>query len=172
MQSHLHSAALKAKGLVVRNVGSQYRFDDHSIVMRGGHLSMATADQYIRVVGRHALPHVFHREDYIKLMKSIRTAAIAMCCEKLPANYPILMYSAAGGGGLGDCSGGWLRSGPLSMAQYGCVTNLPLPSCEWLAFSGVGTNVSARAGGLGGHRTCYRCHCGMFYADLCQAART
>ena len=59
---------------------------------------MATPDPYIRVVGRHALPHVFHWEDYIKLMKSSRRAAIAMRCVKLPANYPILMYSAAGGG--------------------------------------------------------------------------
>ena len=100
VQTHLHSAPLKAKGLVVRRVGTQYHFDNPGVVMGwgGGYLSTGTSDQYIRVVGRHALPHVFHREDCIKLMKSGGRAAIAMRCVKLPANYPILMYSAAGGG--------------------------------------------------------------------------
>lgn len=98
VRTHLHSAPLKAKGLAVARMGARYQFSDPGIVLGGGTLSMATADEYVRVVGRHALPHLFHREDYAKLMRSCRRAAIALRCVKLPAHYPLLMYSAAGGG--------------------------------------------------------------------------
>ena len=70
VQTHLHSAPLKAKGFVVRKVGTQYKFEDPGIVVGGVFLSMAKVHQYIRVVGRHALPRFFHREEYIKMMKS------------------------------------------------------------------------------------------------------
>ena len=98
VRTHLHSAPLKAKGLAVRRVGTQYQFFDPGIVTGGGALDMAGADEYVRVVGRHALPHIFHKEDYAKLMRSCRRASIALRCSKLPAHYPLLMYSAAGGG--------------------------------------------------------------------------
>ena len=35
IQTHLHSAPLKAKGLVVRKVGAQYHFEDPGVVMGG-----------------------------------------------------------------------------------------------------------------------------------------
>ena len=169
-QTHLHSAPLKAKGLVVRKVGTQYKFDDPGIVMGGGFLCMATADQYIRVVGRHALPHVFHREDYIKLMMSCRRAAIAMRCEKLPANYPILMYSAARGGDatVDGCSPApclWhlARMRPTGRLSFAC--------CHWVARDRLGADVPTRAGRVGWHRTCYRGHGGTFYAHLHQTVR-
>ena len=169
-QTHLHSAPLKAKGLVVRKVGTQYKFDDPGIVMGGGFLCMATADQYIRVVGRHALPHVFHREDYIKLMMSCRRAAIAMRCEKLPANYPILMYSAARGGDatVDGCSPApclWhlARMRPTGRFSPAC--------CHWVARDRLSADLPARASRMGWHRTCYRGHGGTFYAHLHQTVR-
>ena len=44
------------------------------------------------------MPHVFHTNDFIKMMSASRKASIVLRYVKLPANYPILMYNASAGG--------------------------------------------------------------------------
>ena len=52
--------------------------------------------EYIRLLGRHALPNVFHRQDLRKLI--CRRAVAPMSMSTLPAHYPIHMYNAVAGG--------------------------------------------------------------------------
>ena len=59
---------------------------------------MADGTMYIRLLGRHAMPHIFHTNDFIKMMNASRRASIVLRYVKLPANYPILMYNASAGG--------------------------------------------------------------------------
>ena len=53
---------------------------------------------YIRVVGRHMFPHVYHKVDKMKLFSASRRALRALAMVRLPANYLSQMYSAATGG--------------------------------------------------------------------------
>ena len=55
---------------------------------------IAHGKTYIWLLGRHAMPHVFHANDFIKRMNASRRASIVLRYTKLPANYPILMYRA------------------------------------------------------------------------------
>ena len=59
---------------------------------------MADGKMYIRLLGRHAMPHIFHTNDFIKMMNASRRASTVLRCIKLPANYPILMHNASAGG--------------------------------------------------------------------------
>ena len=54
---------------------------------------MADGKMYIRLLGRHAMPHVFHTNDFIKIMIASRRANIVLRYIKLSANYLILMYT-------------------------------------------------------------------------------
>ena len=98
IQTHMHSSPLKAHGVAVIKQATAIQFQNPEIVFGGGPLHMMQPNDYIWLVGRHALPHVFHREDYIKLLSACRRASLALRQLKLPSHYPVLMYNAAGGG--------------------------------------------------------------------------
>ena len=54
----------------------------------------ATSQDYVRVLGRHALPHLFHAVDSRRLFSGARTACRALRASKLPAHYPLAMFVA------------------------------------------------------------------------------
>ena len=73
--------------------------DDRPDILAGGSTTpMVDGKMYIRLLGRHTMPHVFHTNDFIKMMHASHRASIVLRYVKLPANYPILMYNASAGG--------------------------------------------------------------------------
>ena len=54
----------------------------------------ATSQDYVRVLGRHALPHPFNPVDTRRLFFAARTACRAFRAPKLPAHYPLAMFVA------------------------------------------------------------------------------
>ena len=79
--------------------------------------------EYIRLLGRHALPHVFHRQDLGKLMASCCRAIAPVSMSTLPAHYPIHMYNAVAGG-IQRWSSAICPPLPRAM----CLANLPVAS--------------------------------------------
>ena len=53
---------------------------------------------YVRIVGCHLLPQVYHQVDKLKLFSSSRRASRALAMVRLPSNYPYQMYGAVAGG--------------------------------------------------------------------------
>ena len=61
------------------------------------------------------MPHVFHTNDFIKIMSASRKASIVLRYVRLPANYPILMYNASAGGAHRWLGG--IRPPPLGLMR-------------------------------------------------------
>ena len=59
---------------------------------------VAKQGEYVRVQGRHALPHIYHREDFTKLMRSCRVAASVLRIRTLPCRAVLGMIDAKTGG--------------------------------------------------------------------------
>ena len=58
--------------------GQRVRYGAPSVWMNGVRLPVPSESEYIRSLGRHAVPHVYHREDFRKLMTaSHRASALA-----------------------------------------------------------------------------------------------
>ena len=53
---------------------------------------------YVRIVGRHLFPHVYHNTDKVKSSSARRRASRALAMVQLPSNYSGQMYSAVAGG--------------------------------------------------------------------------
>ena len=96
--THLHTSTAKLVVAVVHRQGLQVIFDKLDILAGGSTAPIADGKMYIRLLGRHAMPHVFHTNDFIKMMSASRKASIVLRYVRLPANYPILMYNASAGG--------------------------------------------------------------------------
>ena len=90
------SGKLRAFG-VSDNVGVS-QFHSAPLRMYGAPVQTHNSGDYIRVLGRHLVPNIFHKEELRRLMISGRRAAAAVRVGSLPANYPILMYTARAGG--------------------------------------------------------------------------
>jgi hypothetical protein len=69
-----------------------------TVYLNGVALKCAEQKQYIRVVGRYLIPHVFHKEDLIKLLGGCRLGAAPLRVLELPSHFPMGMYQAKGGG--------------------------------------------------------------------------
>ena len=54
----------------------------------------ATSQDYVRVLGRHALPHLFHPFVPRRLFSGARTACRALQAPKLPPHHPLAMFVA------------------------------------------------------------------------------
>ena len=78
--------------------GKQVTFGLPLIHFSGMALHIPEEGECIRLLGRHALPHVFHRQDVRKLMASCRRAVAPISMGTLPAHYPIHMYKAVASG--------------------------------------------------------------------------
>ena len=78
--------------------GKQVIFDRQPIPFSSMPLHMLTDGEYIRLLGKHALPHVFHKQDLRKLMALCRGAVAPIFMGTLPAHCPVHMYNAVAGG--------------------------------------------------------------------------
>ena len=96
--TNLFSDATKTVGFGTTLQGKRVIFGCQPIQFSGMPLRIPEDTEYIRLLGRHALPHVFHRQDLRKLMASCRRAVAAVSMSTLPAHYPIHMYNAVAGG--------------------------------------------------------------------------
>ena len=85
--THLHSATTKLLVVVTSKKGLHIQF--HVPILAAGGASVASAQTYVRLLGRHALPHVYHSEDFRKLMRASRRANMVLRCTRLPAHYPL-----------------------------------------------------------------------------------
>ena len=83
-------------GTILR--GKQVAFNRQPIQFSGMALRIPAEGEYVRLLGRHALPHVFHRQDLRKLMASFCRAVAPVSMGTLPAHYPTHMYNAVAGG--------------------------------------------------------------------------
>ena len=66
--------------------------------MNGVRLPVPSESEYIRSLGRHTLPHVYHMEDFRKLMTATRRASAVVPLNSLRAQYPPAMYNPKAGG--------------------------------------------------------------------------
>ena len=98
LYTHLHTSVIKLTGIVASMIGGKVQYHGHDFRAGGSTLQLLDGNEYARLLGRHVLPHIFHRQDCIKLLSACRRASIALRYERLPANYPLIMYSASAGG--------------------------------------------------------------------------
>ena len=78
--------------------GSQVNFHPLSVYMGGSRMPVHQGPRYVRIVGRHLFPHVYHKVDKVKLFSASRRASRAFAMVRLPSNYPCKMYSTVAGG--------------------------------------------------------------------------
>ena len=76
--THLHSATTKLLVVVTSKKGLQVQFHAPVLVVGGASAAVASAQTYIRLLGRHALPHVYRPEDFRKLMRASRRANMVL----------------------------------------------------------------------------------------------
>ena len=96
--TNLFSDSGKLRAFGVNDNGGVSQFHSAPLRMYGAPVQTHNSGNYIRVLGRHLVPNIFHKEELRRLMISGRRAAAAVRVGSLPANYPILMYTARAGG--------------------------------------------------------------------------
>ena len=67
--------------------GFQVSFHPLSVYMGGSCMPVHQGSWYVRIVGRHLFPHVYHKVDKIKLFSASRRASRALAMVRLPSNY-------------------------------------------------------------------------------------
>ena len=92
--TNLFSDATKTMRFGTALQGKRVTFGRQPIHFSGMPLCIPEEGDYIWLLGRHALPHVFHRQDLRKLMASYCRAVAPVSMSTLPAHYPIHMYNA------------------------------------------------------------------------------
>ena len=65
-----------------------------TVYLNGHPVRCATGQDYVRVLGRHTLPHLYHPVDSKRLFSSTRSACRALRAPRLPAHYPLAMFVA------------------------------------------------------------------------------
>ena len=65
-----------------------------TVFLNGHPVRCAAGQDYVRVLGRCALPHLFHHVDSRRLFSGARTACRALRAPKLPAHHPLAMFVA------------------------------------------------------------------------------
>ena len=96
--TNLFSDAMKTVGFGTTLQSRRVIFGRQPIQFSGMPLRILENIEYIRLLGRNALPNVFHRKDLRKLMASCRRAIAPVSISTLPAHYQIHMYNAVAGG--------------------------------------------------------------------------
>ena len=66
--------------------------------MNGVRLPVPSEPEYIRSLGRDALPRTYHKEDFWKLMTAARCASAVIPIKSLRSQYPPAMYNPKAGG--------------------------------------------------------------------------
>ena len=96
--TNLGSDSGKLRAFGVSDNGGVSEFPSAPLCLYGALVNTYKSGEYITVLGRHLVPNIFHKEELRRLMISGRRAAAAIRVGGLPANYPLLMYSARAGG--------------------------------------------------------------------------
>ena len=92
--TNLHSDPTKTVLIGTDMRDGQVYFLNDTVYLNGHPVRCATSQDYVRVLGRHALPHLFHPVDSRRLFSGTRAACRALCAPRLPAHYPLAMYTA------------------------------------------------------------------------------
>ena len=98
LQTNLFSSAPEQSLVIASCTGFQVQFHPTPTYMGDSRMPIHQGPGYIRIVGRHLFPHVYHRVDKLKLFASTRRASRALAMVHLPSNYPSQMYNAVAGG--------------------------------------------------------------------------
>ena len=98
LRTNLFSSGPKRLLVTASCEGFQVNFHPMSVYMGGSRMPVHQGPGYVRMVGRHLFPHVYHKVDKIKLFSASRRASRALAMVRLPSNYPCQMYSAVAGG--------------------------------------------------------------------------
>lgn len=61
---------------------------------------VAGQGEYVRVQERHALPHIYHPDDFCKLLPTCRVAASMLRAEKLPSRLVLSVLETKAGDGI------------------------------------------------------------------------
>ena len=123
----LGSDVSKMHGLRTWMEGQRVRYGVPLVVMNGVRLPVPSEAEYVRSLGRHALPHTYHKEDFRKFMMAARRASAVIPIKSLRAQYPPAMYNPKAGGIARFQAG--VRP-PPSLSGYGTTRTTPpsLPS--------------------------------------------
>ena len=73
--------------------GRRIRYGVPSVWMNRVRLSVPSDRAYTCSLGRHALPHTCHKEDFCKLMTAARRAFAVIPLKSPRAQYPLAMYN-------------------------------------------------------------------------------
>ena len=92
--TNLHSDPTKTILIGTCMRDGSIQFLRETVYLNGHPVRCAGPQDYVRVLGRHALPHRFHPVDSRKLFSGARTACRALRAPKLPAQYPLAMFVA------------------------------------------------------------------------------
>ena len=92
--TNLHSDPTKTVLVGTDMRDGQVHFLNDTVYLNGHPVRCATSQDYVRVLGRHALPHLFHPVDSTRLFSGTRAACRALRAPQLPAHYPLAMYAA------------------------------------------------------------------------------
>ena len=115
--TNLFSVATKTVGFGTTLQGKRAAFGRQPIQFSGMPLRIPEDEEYIRLLGRRALPNVLHRQALRKLMSSCRRAIAPVSMSTLRAHYPFHMYNAVVGG----------------IQRWSCAIHVPLPRAMCLA---------------------------------------
>ena len=96
--SKLFSSVPKQLRVVATRTLHEVQFVRLVALMGNTLIKMHSGPGYVHVVGRHLMPHVYHRVDKIKLFLSSRKASAVLRTPELPASFPLHIHSGAIGG--------------------------------------------------------------------------
>ena len=96
--TNLFSSRPKQLLVVATFENYQITFHPRSAYMGGSLILVHEGLGYIRVVGCHLFPHVYHKVDKMKLFGASPRASRALAMVCLPSNYSYQMYSSIAGG--------------------------------------------------------------------------
>ena len=92
--TNLHSDPTKTVLVGMEMRDGWVHFLRDTVYLNGHPVRCATSQDYVRVLGRHALSHLFHPVDSWCLFSGTRAACRALRAPRLPAHYPLAMFVA------------------------------------------------------------------------------
>ena len=92
--TNLHSDPTKTVLVGTEMRDGRVHFLTDTVYLNGHPIRCATGQDYVRILGRHALPHLYHPVDSKRLFSGTRSACRALRAPRLPAHYPLAMFVA------------------------------------------------------------------------------
>ena len=92
--SNLHSDPTKTVLVGTEMRDGRVHLLRDKVYLHGHPVRCATGQDYVRVLGRHALPHLYHPFTCKRLFSGTRSACKALRAPRLPAHYPLAMFVA------------------------------------------------------------------------------